>query len=411
MEPHPAGQLDDRGAVSDGRHDALVAVAEGDGGLPVRQPADLAGRVLAHLQGRLGKLRQRLVVDERDVADREDVPVPGDPEVGAGADAAAGRLRQAPAADAGRGGHPRCPDRDVAGQGGAVGQQDLAGGDFGDGRAEPDVDATLDHLLAGVFAQRRVEGRQQFGCPLDQRNVHPGPVDLRVGAGERDVAQVGQAAGQFDAGRATADDGHRHIAVQAGQADPFQAGHDPVTQDDGVVPGVQAEAVLGRSRNAVIGGGYAGGQDEVVIAQPRPVGQHDLPGRGLDGGKFAVPEHRTVPAADGAHRVGDVTAGQAGAGHLVQQRLEGAVDVAVDQRGPHPGPGELAHRGQAAEPGTDDHHSRRPIPGRPLLGSCGRVVHCRPSYHARGVMRRPRALVTVTITSKAGTDTPGRTHG
>jgi hypothetical protein len=334
MEPHPAGQLDDSGAVADGRHDALVAVAEGDGGLPIRQPADLAGRVLAHLQGRLGKLRQGLVVDEREVADRENVPVPGDPEVGAGADAATGRLRQAPAADGGRCRHACRPDRDVAGQDGAVGQQDLAGGNFGDGGAEPDVDATADQLLAGVFAQRRVEGRQQFGGPLGQRDVHPGPVDLRIGVGEGDVAQVGEAAGQFDTGRAAADDGHRHVGVQAGQADPFQARHDPVAQDDRVVPGVQAQAVLGRPGHAVVGGGHAGGQDEVVIAQPRPVGQHDLPGRGLDAGEFAVPEHRAEPAADRAHRVGDVAAGQAGAGHLVQQRLEGAVDVAVDQRGP-----------------------------------------------------------------------------
>ncbi len=309
VEPYPTGQLDDCRAVTDGRHDALVAVAERDGGLPVRQPVNLAGGVLAHLQGRLGELWQRLVLDERHVADREDIRMPGDPEVGAGADAATGGLRQAPAGDGGRGRHPRCPHRDVAGQGGAIGQQDPVGSDLGDGGVEPDVDTALDQLLAGIFAQRRVEGRQQFRRPLNQRDVHPRPVDLRIGRGERDVAQVGQAAGQFDAGRAAADDGHPDIAVQAGEADPFQARHDPVTQDDSVLPGVQAQGVLGRAGHAVIRGRHARGQDEVVVAEPGPAGQHDLPGRGLDGGKFAVPEHRTVPAADGAHRVSDVAAG------------------------------------------------------------------------------------------------------
>jgi len=130
--------------------------------------------------------------------------------------------------------------------------------------------------------------------------------------------------------------------------------------------------VLGCPGNAVIGGGDAGGQDEVVIPEPPPVGQHDLPGRGLDGGNVAVPEHRTVAAADGAHRVSDIAAAQAGAGDLIQQRLERAVDVAVDQRDPRPGAGELAYRGQAAEPGTHDHHSRRPVPGRLLLLPRGR---------------------------------------
>jgi len=42
--------------------------------------------VPAHLQGRLGELRQRLAVDERDVADREDPVVPGDAQVGARAE-------------------------------------------------------------------------------------------------------------------------------------------------------------------------------------------------------------------------------------------------------------------------------------------------------------------------------------
>jgi hypothetical protein len=46
--------------------------------------------VLAHLQGWLGELRQGLVFDERDIADREDSVVPDDPEIGAGADPAAG---------------------------------------------------------------------------------------------------------------------------------------------------------------------------------------------------------------------------------------------------------------------------------------------------------------------------------
>jgi hypothetical protein len=48
--------------------------------------------VPAHLQGRLGELRQRLAVDEHDVTDGEDALLPHDPQIGAGQDAAAARL-------------------------------------------------------------------------------------------------------------------------------------------------------------------------------------------------------------------------------------------------------------------------------------------------------------------------------
>jgi hypothetical protein len=90
--------------------------------VPSLQPADLADGVLAHLHGWLGELRQGLVLGDRDVADREDPVVPNDPEVRAGADAAAVCLWQAPAADRLWRGHPGRPYRDVAGQGGAVGE-------------------------------------------------------------------------------------------------------------------------------------------------------------------------------------------------------------------------------------------------------------------------------------------------
>src|SRR5256885_3543994 len=62
----------------------LSRVAEGHCRLSLHQPADLVRGVLAHLQGGLGQLRQRMVLDERDVTDREDPVVPGDPEIGSG---------------------------------------------------------------------------------------------------------------------------------------------------------------------------------------------------------------------------------------------------------------------------------------------------------------------------------------
>src|SRR5262249_53914562 len=56
------------------------------------------------------------------------------------------------------------------------------------------------------------------------------------------------------------------------------------------------------------------------------------------------------PAAEGTGRVGDVAAGQPAGRHLIQQRLEGRVNVAVDQRGPHSGAGQPAHRRRPPNP-------------------------------------------------------------
>ena len=64
------------------------------------------------------------------------------------------------------------------------------------------------------------EGRQQRGTVLNERDVHPGGVDLGELSGQGGTAQVGEAAGQFHSGGAAADHGHRHVLAQAGEADP-----------------------------------------------------------------------------------------------------------------------------------------------------------------------------------------------
>jgi hypothetical protein len=114
-----------------------LSIAERDGRLTGFQPADLAGGVLAHLQGRLGQLRQRLIPDERDITDREDPVLPRDTKIGADEDPAATPLRQAPPGDRVRRGHARRPYRDIAGPGAPVGEDDLVGGDLTDDGAEP----------------------------------------------------------------------------------------------------------------------------------------------------------------------------------------------------------------------------------------------------------------------------------
>ena len=79
-------------------------------------------------------------------------------------------------------------------------------------------------------------------------------------------------------------------------------------------------------------------------------------------------------AGDRPERVGDVGGGQPGRGHLVEQRLEGAVRMPVDQGHVGARPRQRVHRRQPGEAGPDDHvpARRRPFAVLTLLTSSPR---------------------------------------
>jgi len=121
---------------------------------------------------------------------------------------------------------------------------------------------------------------------------------------------------------------------------------------------VQAVAVLGRAGDPVEGGCDPDGQDEVVVLHPAAVRELRHPCLGIHRSQLAVPEPGAVLVGEAAQRVRHVARGQPGRGHLVQQRLERAVHVAVDQQHLGSGPVQLLHRGHAAKSGPDDDHPR-----------------------------------------------------
>ena len=333
----------------------------------------------AHLQGRLGELRRGIVRVERDVAHREDPVLALDPQIRPDQDAAGFALRQAPARRRRRGRHAGRPHGQVTAQVLAVGQPDLGRGDLGDPGIQPHVDAAVGQLGPGVLAQFLVERPEQRGRHLDQPGVHPGRVDVRESGAEHGAAQLGQRAGQLHSGRAAADHGHVQVAVL--QAEPLEARHQVITQHDGIGPGVQAERVLRRALDPVERGRHAGRHDEVVVAEVAPVGELDPAGRQVDPGQLPAPVDGTVPPDEAAGRIGDVPGVQAGRGDLVEQRLEGAVQMFVHQGHTHARAGEPGDGGQAAEPGAADDHVR-----------CVRVslTFSRDRPHLRPPPRSPR---------------------
>ena len=266
-------------------------------------------------------------------------------------------LGQAPAGHPRAGRHAGRPHGDVAGQVLAVDEPDLVRGDLADAGVQPHVDAAVQQLGLGVLLQLRVERAEQVRRHLDQPDAHPGRVDVGEGGAEHGAAQLGQRAGQLHAGGPAAD--HGDVQVAAVHAEPLEAGHQVVTEHDGVGPGIEAERVLRCALDPVERGCHPGRQDEVVVAHVVAAAELDPAGRRVDRGQLPAPEDRAVPPGEAAGRVGDVAGVQPGGRDLVEQRLEGAVQVAVDQGHPHASAGEPGDGGQAAEPRAADDHVRR----------------------------------------------------
>ena len=263
-------------------------------------------------------------------------------------------LGQAPALDGVGHADPGRPCGEVARQVLAVGQQHLLAGDLGDARVQPDVHAALVQLRPGVLTQLGVERAEQRGRHLDQPDVDPGRIDVREGRGEDGAAQLGERAGQLHAGGPAA--GHGDVEIAAVHAQSLEGPQEMIAQRDRIGAGVQGEGVLGRSLDAVVGGRHAGGDEEVVVAELQAVGELDPAGYRVDRGQLAMPEVRPVPPREAARRIGDVAGVQPGRGHLIEQRLERAVEVTVDQGHPQARAGEPRDGGQPGESRAADDH-------------------------------------------------------
>ena len=171
--------------------------------------------------------------------------------------------------------------------------------------------------------------------------------------------QLGQRAGDLDAGRATADHHERQRAVveQAGIAvrrlEPIQH---VVPQADRVGEVVQREAVLVDAFDAERVGGRPGGDDEVVERDGALLFEVEAPRVPVDPDDVALAERQVgLMLEDAAHGIGHVGRRETGRGDLVEQRLERVEVVPVDERDVDRRVLQFARRAQPTEPGADDH--------------------------------------------------------
>jgi len=135
-----------------------------------------------------------------------------------------------------------------------------------------------------------------------------------------------------------------------------------VAQGDRLRQILQAQGVPGHRFQAEVVRHAAGGDDQVVIGDGvgLPAGADDHPPAGrVD--RLHLAHHRAHVrrvAEDGAHGVGDLAGVQAGRRHLVKQRREGVVVLAVDHDHIDLAVCQRPGGEQAAEAGADDHHLR-----------------------------------------------------
>ena len=184
-------------------------------------------------------------------------------------------------------------------------------------------------------------------------------VEVVEAVGHHLVDEVGDGAGRLDAGRSGPDDDDVEGAlVDVGRVAVGGLEHleQPGPQRLGVVDRVEREGVLLGARGVEEVGPRPGGEHEVVPGERLAVRRRDGAGGRVDRGhRQLLDGDRLVLVEDGAERAGDVGGRQLGRGHLVQQRLELVVVVAVEQRDGHAVLAELLGAADAGEAAADDH--------------------------------------------------------
>ena len=211
---------------------------------------------------------------------------------------------------------------------------------------------------------------------------------LRKSGGSVSLRQFGDGAGEFDAGRAGADDDEgqkrrapRRIALALGALEGDQ---NAPPQRGGVLQRLQA----GRERlpfvMAEISVARAGGEHQRVVGQRVAViEQHALVCRidAAHGGEQG--RDLGAVAQQIADRPGDLRGRQRRGRDLIEQRLEQMMVAAVDQRDRDRRAGKPIGRFQSAEAGADDHH---------VMGFCRRFAPSCQRPSVVGLLRIPRLM-------------------
>jgi hypothetical protein len=356
-----AAEIDHRQALADLRKAAGMLVAE-----RARRGAAQArsygfGDVAALLLGGRCDAGHRLAVpgvDADGVADRKDLGMAGNGEVGFDLHAPGAVAGGAQPFGRGRSAHAGGPDSGLRLEQPAA-EHDALAIDLGDGLAEHDLDADLFQRRLGIGREVVGKSCEHARARLDQHHARLVRVDVAEIAGQGVMRHLGDGAGELDAGRAGSDDDEgqpRRALLRIGLAlGAFERHQDVPAQRGRILQRFQAGRELLPLVVAEIGVPRAGGEHQRVVGHlAAVVDQHAATCRvdAAHGGKQR--RHLAAITHEMADRPGDLAGCERGGRDLVEQRLEQMMIAAVDQRDLDGSARKPVGRFQPAEAGADD---------------------------------------------------------
>ncbi len=216
-----------------------------------------------------------------------------------------------------------------------------------------------------LFRQRLGEGRQDARRGLHQDYLGLCRIEMAELLLHAEACQLRDGARQLDTGRTSTHDQERQQAAALqlvlGGFGPLECGQHAPAHLGGILDPLQPRGIRPPFVAAEVTVRGTGGEHEVVVRQSA-LAHHDLAPFGVHARHFAE-QHVGVEmlAEQPADRRRDVARRQPGGGHLIEQRLEQVIVVAVDQRHSHAGRCQARGTCESAEPCADDDDSRQAV--------------------------------------------------
>ena len=220
-------------------------------------------------------------------------------------------------------------------------------------------------LLSRFFRERFRKRGKHAGSGFQQQHAGRMQINAAEFVSKRVASNLGQGSGEFHPGRPGADDGEgepgrlrRRIRLHLGT---FEGRQDASANGQRIVEGFQPRREAGPVVMPEVGMRGTGGQHQVIVVMCLALGIDHPLARGFDHARFS---HQNgdiaLPTQDVAQWRGNVRSRQAGCGHLVEQRLEHVVILAIQQSDADRRTGQGTRCPQARETTTDDQDMGKP---------------------------------------------------
>ena len=268
-----------------------------------------------------------------------------------------------------RGGHTGGPQNGRGLEALGAADRDPRGVDLGHGSPGADLDAEADELGTRVLRRNSRVARQDSRAGLDENDASLARIDVPEVVDEDLSGDLGDGAGELDAGRAAAHDreGQQSAsALEIGLPVGLLEGEKNAAADlERVLEALQPGRVGLPGLVSEVGVPGAGGDHETVVRQHPAVRERHLASHRVDRPGLGQDDVGVLLAAqDRADRIGDVGRRKRRGRHLVEERLEKVVIAPIDDRDADRGLREPPGRLEAAKTRANQDDVVDGVPGR-----------------------------------------------